>query len=29
VSYQDYQAVIERLAIDFTQRIAHSDAATI
>ncbi|MSR05130.1 MAG: hypothetical protein EXS04_06005 [Phycisphaerales bacterium] len=29
VSYQDYQAVIDRLAIDFTQRIAHSDAATI
>jgi hypothetical protein len=29
VSYQDYQAVIDKLAIDFTQRIAHSDAATI
>ena len=29
VSYQDYQAVIDRLAIDFTQRIAHSDATTV
>ena len=29
VSYQDYQAVIDKLAIDFTQRIAHSDASAI
>ena len=29
VSYQDYQAVIDRLAIDFTQRIATPEASAI
>jgi len=29
VSYQDYQSVIDRLAIDFRQRIATHDDATI
>ena len=29
VSYQDYQAVIDKLAIDFTQRIATPEASAI